>query len=102
MRKLYALKWQMFVSLCKQYDVNPVNCPDSSVLEFFQECVTAGLAPVTLKLYVAAISANHSPFNGTLVGGYPLVSLYLLGARLLRPISWSKFPPGTWHCSSDH
>ncbi len=56
-RKLYALKWKVFTSWCSDHQLDPVNCPVGTVLEFLQDRFTAGLAPPTLKVYVAAISA---------------------------------------------
>lgn len=53
-RKLYALKWQLFVTFCEQHEVNPVNCPIGPVLEF-HERLSARLAPATLNVYVATI-----------------------------------------------
>ncbi len=48
---LRALKWRVFTSLCSDHQLDPVNCPVGTVLEFLQERFTAGLAPFTLKLY---------------------------------------------------
>lgn len=49
-----------------------------------------GQAPSTLGLwymtYVAAISLNHLPVDGTLIGRHPLVPWFLLGARQMRSI----------------
>lgn len=71
-RKLYALKWQLFATLCEQHEVNPVNCLIGPVLEF-HERLSAGLATATLNLYVATIPAIHMP----LVGRDTMVSLFL-------------------------
>ncbi len=54
MRKLYALKWKVFTSWCSDHQLDPVNCPVVTVLEFLQDRFTAGLAPSTLKVYGAA------------------------------------------------
>ncbi len=64
MRKLYALKWRVFTSWCSDHQLDPVICPVGTVLEFLSERFTAGLAPSTLKVYVAAISAYHIPLDG--------------------------------------
>ncbi len=56
-RKLYALKWKVFTSWCRDHQLDPVDCPVGTVLEFLQDRFTAGLAPSTLKVYVVAISA---------------------------------------------
>ncbi len=49
-RKLYALKWKFFTSWCSDHQLDPVNCPVGTVLEFLQDRFTAGLAPSTLKV----------------------------------------------------
>ncbi len=36
MRKLYALKWRLFTSWCGDRQLDPVNCPVGTVLEFLQ------------------------------------------------------------------
>ncbi len=54
-RKVYALKWKVFASWCSDHLLDPVNCPVGTVLEFLQDRFTTGLAPSTLKVYVAAI-----------------------------------------------
>ncbi len=46
-RKLYALKWKVFTSWCSDHQLDPINCPVSTVLEFLQDRFTAGLAPST-------------------------------------------------------
>ncbi len=63
-RKLYALKWKVFTSWCSDHQLDPVNCPVGTVLEFLQDRFTSGLAPSTLKVYVVAISAYHIPLGG--------------------------------------
>ncbi len=84
-RKLYALKWKVFASWCSDHQLDPVNCPVGTVLEFLQDRFTAGLAPSTLKVYVAAISAYHIPLGGMSIGNDPLVSRFLCGTLRLRP-----------------
>ncbi len=43
-RKLYALKWKIFSSWCSDHQLDPVNFPVGTVLEFLQDRFTAGLA----------------------------------------------------------
>ncbi len=62
-RKLYALKWRVFTSWCSDHQLDPVNCPVGTVLEFLQERFIAGLAPSTLKVSAVAISAYHIPLG---------------------------------------
>ncbi len=79
-RKLYALKWRVFTSWCSDHQQDPVNCPVGTLLEFLQERFTAGLAPPTLKVYVAAISAYHILLGGISLGKDPR---YLLSSMVL-------------------
>ncbi len=94
MRKLYALKWRVFTSWCSDHQLDPVICPVGTVLEFLSERFTAGLAPSTLKVYVAAISAYHIPLDGMWLGKDPLVSCFLRGTLRLRPAARTRVP--TW------
>ncbi|XDV17817.1 hypothetical protein PO909_023626 [Leuciscus waleckii] len=84
MRKLYALKLRVFTSWCSGRQLDPVNCPFGTVLEFLQERFTAGLSPSTLKVYVAAIAAYLIPLGGMSLGRDPLVTRYLHGTLRLR------------------
>ncbi len=93
-RKLYALKWKVFASWCSNHQLDPVNCPVGTVLEFLQDRFTAGLAPSTLKVYVVAISAYHIPLGGMSMGNDPLVSRFLRGMLRLRPAARTRVP--TW------
>ncbi len=83
-RKLYALKWNVFTSWCSDHQLDPVNCPVGTVLDFLQDRFTAGLALSTLKVYVAAISAYYIPLGGMPLGKDPLVSRFLCGTLRLR------------------
>ncbi|KAI2645137.1 Transposon Ty3-G Gag-Pol polyprotein [Labeo rohita] len=78
-RKLYALKWKLFTSWCGHRQQDPANCPVGSVLEFLQSRLSAGLSHSTLKVYVAAIAAYHTPLGGLSVGKDPLVTRFLRG-----------------------
>jgi hypothetical protein len=93
-RKLYTLKWRLFTSWCGDRQLDPVNCPIGTVLEFLQARLSAGLAHSTLKVYVAALSAYHAPLSGQSVGRHPLVTRFLRGALRLRPPARSRVP--TW------
>ncbi len=77
MRKLYALKWRLFTSWCGDHQLDPVNCPIGTVLEFLQANLSAGLTHSTIKVYVAAIAAHHAPLGGQSVGRHPLVTRFL-------------------------
>ncbi len=93
MRKLYALKWRLFTSWCGDRQLDPVNCPVGTVLEFLQARLSTGLTHSTLKVYVAAISAYHASLGGQSVGRHPLVTCFLRGALRLRPPVRSRIPP---------
>ncbi len=56
-----------------------------TVLEFLQAFFSAGLTHSTLKVYVAAIAAYHTPLGGQSVGKDPLVTRFLRGVMRLRP-----------------
>ncbi len=92
-RKLYTLKWKLFTSWCRDRQLDPVNCPVGTVLEFLQARLSAGLTHSTLKVYVAAISAYHASLGGQSVGRHHLVTRFLRGALRLRPPVRSRIPP---------
>lgn len=72
--------------------MDPVNYPVRPVLEFIQERLTTAMALTTFKVYVALISASHTPLEGSSVGMHPLLSQFLQGARWLRTICQSLVP----------
>ncbi len=92
-RKLYALEWRIFTSWCRDHQLDPVNCPVGTVLEFLQARFSTGLTHSTLKVYVAVISAYHASFSGQSVRRHHLVTRLLRGALRLRPPVWSRIPP---------
>ncbi|KAL0150616.1 hypothetical protein M9458_054077, partial [Cirrhinus mrigala] len=96
-RKLYALKWRLFTSWCGRHQQDPVNCPVGTVLEFLQDRLSAGLTHSTLKVYVAAIAAYHTPPGGLSVGKNPLVTCFLPSALRLRPPVRPRVP--SWDLS---
>ncbi len=65
--------------------MDPVHCPIGSVLEYLQISFSEGVTPVTLKVYVAAISVWHALIGDVSVGRHPLVSRFMQGARRIRP-----------------
>ncbi len=52
-RRLYALKWGVFVKWCHQAHIDPVVCTMLDVLSFLQYRMDSGSLPSTLKVYVA-------------------------------------------------
>ncbi len=59
MRKLYGPEVETRGAEDRQLD--PVNCPFGTVLEFLRRPVSPRVSPSTLKVYVAAIAAYHGP-----------------------------------------
>ncbi len=60
--------------------------PDQSRAVLLAARVGVRLSPFTLKVYVAAIAANHDPVEGKSVGKHDLVIRFLRGAgRLNHP-----------------
>ncbi len=84
-RHAYALKWNLFVEWCSSHREEPRRCPIRVVLSFLQQGLERRLSPSTLKVYVAAIAANHDPVEGKSVGKHDWVVRFLRGARRLNP-----------------
>ncbi len=92
-RRLYALKWGVFVKWCHQDHIDPVTCTVLDVLSFLQYRLDSGSLPSTLKVYVAAIAAFCSPQGGQSIGRDPMVVSFLKGARRLHPPMPPSVPP---------
>ncbi|KAL0146880.1 hypothetical protein M9458_057819 [Cirrhinus mrigala] len=58
-RRLYDLKWRIFVNWCSSRGKDPRRCGIESVLSLLQGGLDRHLSASTLKVHVAAISANH-------------------------------------------
>ncbi len=84
-RHAYALNWNLFVEWCSSHREDPRRCPIRVVLSFLQRGLERRLSPSTLKVYVAAIAANHDPVEGKSVGKHDWVVRFLRGARRLNP-----------------
>ncbi|KAL0160102.1 hypothetical protein M9458_043827, partial [Cirrhinus mrigala] len=72
-RWLDDLKWRIFVNWCSSRGKDPQRCGIESVLSFLQEGLDRHLSASTLKVHVAAISANHDLVGGRSVGKHDLV-----------------------------
>ncbi len=92
-RRLYALKWGVFVKWCHQAHIDPVGCTVLDVLSFLQYRLDSGSLPSTLKVYVAAIASFRSPQGGQSIGRDPMVVSFLKGARRLHPPRPPSVPP---------
>ncbi|KAI2648125.1 ORF V: Enzymatic polyprotein [Labeo rohita] len=84
-RRLYDLKWRIFVNWCSSRGEDPRRCGVESVLSFLQGGLDRHLSASTLKVHVAAISANHDLMGGRSVGKHDLIIRFLKGARRLNP-----------------
>ncbi len=84
-RQAYALNWNLFVEWCSSHREDPRRCTIRVVLSFLQQGLERRLSPSTLKVYVAAIAANHDPVEGKSVGKHDWVVRFLRGARRLNP-----------------
>ncbi len=84
-RHANALKWNLFVEWCSSHREDPRICPIRVVLSFLQQGLERRLSPSTLKVYVAAIAANHDPVEGKSLGKHDWVVRFLRGARRLNP-----------------
>ncbi len=96
-RHAYALKWNLFVEWCSSHREDPRRCPIRVVLSFLQQGLERRLSPSTLKVYVAAIAANHDPVEGKSVGKHDWVVRFLRGARRLNPPRHPSIP--SWDLS---
>ncbi len=92
-RRLYALKWGVFVKWCCDVHIDPATCTVSDVLRFLQHKLDSGSLPSTLKVYVAAIASFRSPLGGQSIGRHALVVSFLKGARRLHPPRPPSVPP---------
>ncbi len=84
-RRLYALKWSVICDCCTARSLDPVYCEVSHILSFLQELLDNGRIPSKLKVYVAAITANHSLEAGHSIGKNDLIVKFLKGAQRLNP-----------------
>lgn len=91
-RRLYSLRWNVFSTWCREREVDPVNCAAAAVLEFLQDRFSAGLTPSTLKVYVAAIGAFHSPIDAGPLGRHHSIVRFLRGVQRLRPAAHFRVP----------
>ncbi len=81
-RRLYALKWGVFVKLCGETHIGPAICNVSDACRsFLQYMLDSGSLPSTLKVYVAAIASFPSPQGRQSIGRHALVVSFLKGAR---------------------
>ncbi len=70
-RHAYRLKWNLYIDQGRDL--------------LFQDGLERRLSPATLKVYVAAIAAQHDAVDSKPVGKHDLVIRFLRGARRLNP-----------------
>ncbi len=99
-RHAYALKWNLFVEWCSSHTEDPRRCPIRVVLSFLQQELERRLSSSTLKVYMAAIAANHDPGEGKSVGKHDWVVRFLRGARRLNPPRPPSIP--SWDLCLEH
>ncbi len=92
-RRLYALKWGVFVKWCGQANIDPATCTVSDVLSFLQYMLDSGSLPSTLKVYVAAIASFRSPQGEQSIGRHTMLVSFLKGAKRLHPPHPPSVPP---------
>ena len=90
---LYENRWRLFVTWCNGRGLEPSVCPIPSILSFLQSLFDRGLAPSTIRVYAAAISAMHVKVDGLTVGSHALVKRFLRGTQRLRPLLQNQTPP---------
>ncbi len=67
------------MSWCNSHQLDPVECPFGSVLEFLQDRFASGLSSSTLNVYMVAIAAHHSPVGDQSLVRNPLVTRFIRG-----------------------
>ncbi len=97
-RRLYTLKWSIFLTWCQDRDLDPVTSNVSVVLSFLQEMLDKQRSSSTIKVYAAAIAAFHAPIAGRLVGRDSAVTQFLRGTRRMNPPRPRTVPP--WDLST--
>ncbi len=93
-RRLYALKWSIFLAWCLDRDLEPDTSDVSMVLSFLQGKLDKQRScSSTIKVYVAAIAAFHFPISGQSVGRDSAVTQFLRGARRMNSPRPRTVPP---------
>ncbi len=80
-RRLYTLKWSIFLAWCQDHDLELDMSKVSVVLSFLQEMMDKQCSSSTIKVYTAGIAAFHAPIQ------------FLQGARRLNPPRPHTVPP---------
>ncbi|XP_077689409.1 uncharacterized protein LOC144274446 [Eretmochelys imbricata] len=92
-RVAYMAKWKRFSCWCEPWQVRPCQAPVQAILEYLLHLKRRGLAPSSLRVYLAAISAFHPGFSGGSVFSHPMVGWFLKGLERMFPYSHPPVPP---------
>lgn len=77
-------RWKLCVKCCNDHGEDPVLCSVPMVVVFLQSLLDEGRSPVTLRVYSAAISAQHAR-NDMAWWGSTLLSLFSSGLCGFNP-----------------
>ncbi len=89
-RRLYALKWGVFVKWCRMLISTRLLAP---CLRFLWYRLDSGSLPSMLKVHVAVIASFRSLLGGKSIGRHSLVMSFLKRARRLHPTRPPSVPP---------
>jgi len=81
----YKAPWNKWVLWCKERQIDLIDSPLITIIEFLTELFDKGLEYRTINVYRSAISAYHPPIEGTPVGKIKEVCTLLSGIDNLRP-----------------
>ena len=84
-RSVYKTQWAAFCDWCSQRGENPLDTSVILILLFLQNRFDLGRQHSTIKSYVYLLGRYLPNFDGASLGNHPLISIYLRGARHLRP-----------------
>ena len=85
-RATYRNMWQGFCAWCEGRRCSPEDCSPGEVLCFLQSLLDSGRTASTLKVYLAAITANHAGTAEGPLSRLPLLSRFMKKVRRLRPV----------------
>ncbi|XP_016369319.1 uncharacterized protein LOC107709377, partial [Sinocyclocheilus rhinocerous] len=85
-RSLYGCKWQVFEGWCDGRRLTSYQCSVPDILCFLQDLMDKDRSFSTIKVYLAAISASHVGFEGSMVGQHSLIRRFMKGARRSLPV----------------
>jgi hypothetical protein len=98
-RTVYDSCWSMFLTWCKEKELDPLLCSEPNVLDFLQFLVTNGRALNTVRGYVTALSSRLGLFrcaHGMVpLASPPAVRTWLRGVKRQRLSYVTRFLHGT-------